>query len=55
MSKDLAFEYEVEYWINTPNGYDNRYKKEIASSEQEAIERVKRLRPRGKNFKIYKS
>jgi hypothetical protein len=46
--------FEVEYWINTPDGYDNRYKTELANCEQEAIEIVKRMTPRGKNFKIFK-
>ena len=48
-------EFEIEYWINTHNGYDNRYQKELAESEQQAINKVKKDNPRGKNFKVYEN
>ena len=55
MSKELASElFNVEFWINTSNGYDNRYLDIQALNEQEAMQEAKRRQPRGKNFKIYK-
>jgi len=49
-------EYKVEYWINTPDGYDNEYIKVKATSEEEAIEKAQQdpSTRRGKKFKIYK-
>lgn len=44
---------EVEYWINTPDGYDNRYMTVDTDDREEAIKIVKNRFPRGKNFKIY--
>lgn len=49
-------EYEVEYWVNTSDGYDNQYITVKASSEEEAIEKAQQnpSTRRGKKFKIYK-
>lgn len=49
-------EYEVEYWVNTPDGYDNNYVTVKALSSEEAIEKAKQqVTPRAKDFKIYKT
>lgn len=47
-------EYTVEYWVNTPDGYDDQYITVKASSEEEAIEKAKEspFTKRGKNFSI---
>tara|TARA_R110000796_G_scaffold142204_4_gene258711 strand:- start:397 stop:561 length:165 start_codon:yes stop_codon:yes gene_type:complete len=47
--------YIVEYWINTPDGYDNMYVEVQASKEEEAlhIAKTKKESARGKDFKIY--
>ena len=43
---------EVQYWINTSDGYDNRYMTVETGDEEEALETVKKAHPRGKDFKI---
>ena len=55
MSKDLHYEwFNVEYWINTANGYDNRDLDIQALNEEEAMQEAKRRQPRGKQFKVNK-
>lgn len=43
----------VEYWINTADGYDNRYYYSEEPSEELAILDAKDNVRRGKEFKIY--
>jgi hypothetical protein len=45
---------EVEYWVLTPDGYDNRYMTVNTDDEQEAFDIVKETHRRSKNFKVYK-
>jgi hypothetical protein len=45
---------EVEYWVLTPDGYDNRYMTVNTDDEQEAFDTVKETHRRSKNFKVYK-
>ena len=47
----------VEYWINTPDGYDNRYIDIETFDESIALENAinSPLTRRGKDFKIYKN
>ena len=53
MSKDLALElFNVEFWINTSNGYDNRDIDIEALNRTEALQEAKNRFRRGKNFKI---
>ena len=47
---DLIF--NVEFWVNTSNGYDNRDIDIKTDNEANALIEAKRLNPRGKNFKI---
>lgn len=43
--------YEVEFWVNTPDGYDNRYTDVKAISKTQAVKKAKEQNPRGKSFK----
>jgi hypothetical protein len=47
-------EYEVGYWIQRNDDYDDDYIKVRAKSEEEAIEKAKSEERRGKDFKIIK-
>jgi hypothetical protein len=47
-------EYEVGYWIQRNDDYDDDYVKVMAKSEEEAIEKAKSEERRGKDFKIIK-
>tara|TARA_R110000824_G_scaffold18026_6_gene72142 strand:+ start:9933 stop:12023 length:2091 start_codon:yes stop_codon:yes gene_type:complete len=47
-------EFEIKYWINTSDGYDNEYIKVKANSEKEALVKAKEEVRRGKDFTIYK-
>lgn len=45
--------YEIEYWVLTHNGYDNRYVKVKADNDEKALIVGKQLAPnRAKDFKI---
>ncbi len=45
---------EVEYWVNTPDGYDNCYMTVNTDDEQEAFDIVKETHRRSKGFKLHK-
>lgn len=42
----------VKYWINTEDGYDNRYYTSKFDDEKLALEDAKKTIKRGKDFKI---
>jgi hypothetical protein len=44
----------VKYWINTSDGYDNRYYTSKFDDEELAIKDAKNSIRRGKDFEIYK-
>jgi hypothetical protein len=44
---------EIEYWVNTSNGYDNRYITIETNDPKQAIIEAKKV-SRSKDHKIYK-
>ena len=45
---------EIEYWVNTPDGYDNRYLTVDTDDVETAFREVKKYNWRAKDLKIYK-
>ena len=43
---------EIEYWINTPDGYDNRYMTVDTKDIEEAFRIVKNTHRRAKDLKV---